>query len=296
MKLYEVTGTIPLSGDVGIELEVEADNRLPPAPNYWVAKADGSLRGTYNAEYVTAGPLDVALVPRYVRDLTGAINKSNPVFSSRTSLHVHVNCLNTEIIDVWSGLLFAFIVEPSLMKYVPAHRQANKFCKAFNYAYAKHIADALKNNSLNLNPNIVKYTATAGHNLSTLGTIEFRQHPGTSDSNAIAYWTTLCNSIVKAPVGRWRNPIEMFSHLIDTDCADVLTHFDHSDKLVLNQDATYENMLLLMDAVFDTDWSRYETKKKKTAKVNALPAPDVVRWNVNIGNDDEVRIEPAARR
>lgn len=267
MKLYEATGLSFKDGIVGIELEVEANRPFGDAPpTGWVAKPDGSLRGNYNMEFVSNGPISANKLDDRITKLCSFIKPSDPQHSSRTSLHVHVNCLDMETTDVWSGLLFALLVEPSLMGYVDPCRRANKFCSPFGYSYAMNLSQAAKYRAFSFDENRIKYTAIAPHNLSTLGTIEFRLHQGTNDPAKISYWSRLCNSIVNTPIGKWKNPEEMFEHFVNTDCSDILTHFDHGDKLKLNQEATYDNMIMLLNMATETDWS---TEPKKRAKVGA---------------------------
>jgi hypothetical protein len=176
----------------GIELEMENITR-PMAEasyeSYWSATTDNSLRNN-GVEFVSV-PLKAFQI-EYALDQIQSLNpKYQPVFSERTSTHVHMNVRDMTM-DQIIGLVLTYIaVEKALFKVVGHDRDKNIFCIPLNNTdYFTLIRDLLKNPQSTLR-NWEKYSALNLLPLSSKGTVEFRHLAGTWNKQEILRWTNL---------------------------------------------------------------------------------------------------------
>lgn len=210
---------------VGIEVEVEnitGDilNNLTKTPAMlWTAKEDGSLRNN-GIEFVTV-PIFGSSVPLVVTQLKKAFEKVNPKysFSSRTSVHIHINARTMSVEEIISTLFVYITVERLLYRWVKrtvgVERADNIFCLPINQTeYTKLIGNKISN--------IIEYLEYEGDirsfkeygelahewkkylgiNLkrsidSGCGTIEFRHLSGTIDVKQISTWVGFLLKIKK---------------------------------------------------------------------------------------------------
>ena len=108
-----VSGKGNIPGEVGLELELEASNNLPPRVDTnvkgvgWVAHADGSLRHG-GLEYTLSAPCPREDVEPLLYGLFDEIKayKTKLKLSTRCSTHVHVNVSTMTLFALnWKNLL-----------------------------------------------------------------------------------------------------------------------------------------------------------------------------------------------
>jgi len=186
-KLFElplITGPQQL---FGIECEVESlDTRREwNVPDGVEIHEDGSLRNN-GREFVT-DPSNITDTLCMFSDLYKGLKfvDASVAFSPRTSLHVHVNCLDLDELAVKRIVMFYALFEEAFFKIVHQSRRDNIHCVALTETFLPaHYHMALRP----LVGRWSKYTALNLLPLSKLGTLEFRHMHGHNDVPTLAAW------------------------------------------------------------------------------------------------------------
>lgn len=193
---------------VGVEVELERMQGLQ-VDNLWVSKRDGSLHDD-GMEYAFAAPLLGEDIINALDELQSTIsdNGITPLVSNDTSLHVHIDVRNMENIEELARFIMLYIIyEQVLFKYAGEEREYNIFCLSLDRANAEierfsNIIHGIINNNQSA---IYEYTAGfskyGGINVASLpqfGTLEFRGHRGTYDSEEILRWINILLCLKKA--------------------------------------------------------------------------------------------------
>lgn len=182
---------------IGIEVEVENVRAIDPNVLLccWVMENDGSLRN-YGKEFKTV-PIPARYSGLAFERLLKGLNKDID-FSKRTSIHVHQDVRGLTLRQVL-GLVFTYtVVERLLFKFASPARLGSIYCvplvhtdlfedfqsEGQCYGFLRHHRD-----------NWPKYTALNLMNLGTLGTIEYRHMPGTSDIGKLLGWVDLISRL-----------------------------------------------------------------------------------------------------
>ena len=180
---------------VGIELEVENIHEPLSISNYWRIDSDGSLRN-YGVEFIST-PMKAKHILPAMQHLTSKLYLHNkPTFTSRCSIHVHLNVQDLTWHQIYCLVLLYSIFEKHFFNVAGTKREENIFCVPLYKSTQLNCLTKLKASLTDWS----KYTAfnlgpIYGSNHSgCLGTIEFRHLYGTLDSNIIMHWV---NSIVK---------------------------------------------------------------------------------------------------
>jgi len=160
----------------------------------WNIEEDGSLRNK-GKEFITLVP---SSREELLEDFVG-LHKSirytpEEAFSERTSVHVHVNCLELSEQHVKNILHYYALFEPVFFKIVEKSRANNIHCVALTQTQLpEHYRRPLKN----IVNTWSKYTALNLVPLQELGTIEFRHLYGTCDVQLITNWICLLGKMVE---------------------------------------------------------------------------------------------------
>lgn len=163
---------------------------LSDSSPYWIGNIglmhDGSLRNN-GVEFITK-PLSFTESLKTFDILHKGLTLGPQPFSSRTSIHVHVNMTNMSMAQLKHFLLTYALLEPVFFAAVKPERQHNIHCVPLNYTllpsiYASPIQDIVKSWS--------KYSALNLIPLRTQGTVEFRHLHGTGDFEVYKRWLTL---------------------------------------------------------------------------------------------------------
>ena len=203
---HTATGMRPVSGDLGIEIELEGENLTPgPAIKGWSVHNEGSLRavggrGPGGSEYVTNGavkhddviPLVERLVDRF--KAAGVVIDNN---AHRTSTHIHVNVQKMTWLQVLGYITTFTAVEPLLLALCGGKRDGNSFCIAsydsgdlpevFNDT-CKQIENIRESYAIEVNRG--KYASLGTNRLHDFGTLEARCFPHSIDPQEIHKWCT----------------------------------------------------------------------------------------------------------
>ena len=232
---------------VGIEIEAEnikirnedLDSRL----NYWGVVSDGSLRN-FGTEFVSAKlrGLDIRNALAELSSLFATLNIA-PVYSDRTSVHIHVDSRFLTQDHLRTLVLHYLMLEPFLFQYVGQNRENNSYCIPY---YNNN--RGIRNLSKLFTPKFsfqdvsdvayggIKYEAMNVKSLTEKGSIEFRMHPGTHDATKIYNWIKVILTLFR--LSKETSEADFYTWLYRKDykgyLQEVNQYFPLSDNINLN--------------------------------------------------------------
>ena len=176
---------------IGIEIELENITSFVPLNYYWTSKDDGSLRN-YGVEFVSI-PLRGFQIPYALPYLTKAITVDNtPDFSTRTSVHIHLNVRDMPPSQIKTLILLYALFERHFFNIAGTKRETSVFCVPLYRT--QQLKGLLEMGMEELSLNWHKYSAincgtVIGNNdVPKFGTIEFRHMYGTLDEKLLVDW------------------------------------------------------------------------------------------------------------
>lgn len=209
----------------GIEIEMEGvgDDGLHTFGNNakknpaWRVVADGSLRN--GVEFVSNGPRAFNVLPDDLDQLSAylASVKFTPVFSYRTSVHVHCNVQQLSVAEVMALFCLYTIFEAPMIQFGGEERCGNVHC--LPVSMAQNVLDRARAVCYNVDPveaamrpgamgwhqswryltsNDYRYASFNWASLPNYGTVEFRSHRGTADKTEIMNWVSIIHSLKQA--------------------------------------------------------------------------------------------------
>jgi hypothetical protein len=203
MKISELLKGKSKTGPLmGVEYEVEG-LYLPHNVAGFAVHNEGSLRnvdGHPAREYVTNAPSNLDNTIKQLDTLNATFNSNvgcSPLFSNRTSVHVHLNVSDLTV-EEWFTLLFIWTVyEDSFIKYCGDERKGNLFCLSSSDAEAMlfYLEDFAIDQEINLFGDNVRYAACNLAATPKYGSLEFRCMRGTTDPNVLIPWFSTINSL-----------------------------------------------------------------------------------------------------
>lgn len=190
-----------VAGDIGVEIELEGRRApFPIAAKGWRSEHDGSLRGEYAIEYVTNGAIPIDQVGTAIDRLKTRIDNSDVqvVDSIRAGVHIHVNCHDMTLKQVFNFAFVYLAMEHALVKYCGDDREGNLFClRASDAEYLPYlIQHAYEGDRLNtLNTMDIRYSSLNFQSLFKFGTLEFRAMKTFTDLRRIKEWAHILYNI-----------------------------------------------------------------------------------------------------
>lgn len=175
----------------GLECEVECVEACTKGHSF-TSVPDHSLRKG-GVEYLSTPMERQALVEGFTQlHKSLYFTKDSDPFSSRTSTHVHINCLSLSMEEARTLILLYALFEECFFLQVKPERRENIHCVPLTETplpaiYKKDLMGMFKHWS--------KYTALNLKRLSDLGTMEFRHMHGTGDTEEIAVWLHLLENL-----------------------------------------------------------------------------------------------------
>ena len=194
---------------------------LSDSSPYWIGNIglmhDGSLRNN-GVEFITK-PLSFKESLNTFDILHKGLTLGPQPFSSRTSIHVHVNMTNMTLAQLKHFLLTYALLEPVFFEVAGETRKHNIHCVPLNFTilpsiYSKPIQDIVKAWS--------KYSAFNLMPVRTQGTVEFRHLYGTDDAMVYQKWLTLIKEL-------WD-----FVYNNETTTLETLLRSEHSPQTIQN--------------------------------------------------------------
>ena len=286
----------------GIELEMEEvpirdwwyDSTIG---RLWDTKGDGSLRGDYPIEFITAKPVGLEETEKSLIRLFKLLDKHVPnrVLSNRCSTHVHVNCqdLETEAVGWLSAC--SILVEPYLFAYAGRWRENTPFAlptwKCIPHVHSIWACLFPEGNEIRFKDQVrswEKYSSINMHPLvggirtQPLGTIEYRMFSGGYSAREVMTWINLINKLYDFAVDTYKDSGDILSALYSKK--------EHVGRLILQEmgDAEVEEGLLetnlktVMGAKTKQELtlSFGEKKKRPSLKRKNKVGVDIEAWAV----------------
>jgi len=266
IKLKDICFKKATEGDVGIEIEVEAEDEMPFVDG-WMVEHEGSLRNN-GREYVTPGPISICDLRPVLETFESALAPSFPIEDSpRTSVHVHVNHQESTPMQIWNTAVAFWLLENPLVRWCGEHRVNNLFC--LRLIDAENILD-ICNRSVKgeepfggLHQDYLKYASQNFGNILGLNTLEYRSLRGTTCANTIFEWAE-CLVHIRDVARTFASP----EHIMDTfyreDIETFASRFLTPEMLTnIKQQPDWkvqinENVGSLCNFVYTNDWSKWE--------------------------------------
>lgn len=202
-------------GLIGIEIECEGKNLTKDLLSYWLCKEDHSLRHIDEhrpVEYVLKKPLSLEDTTRALKYLERKLQKhgSSVVDSNRTSVHVHFNCQDYTVRQLYNFILLYLIFEEMLIDWVSPERAGNLFCLRARDSdfYINMLEESLRKESLSFWRDEYRYSACNIASINKFGSLEFRALKGTVDINLILTWIKVLMHI-RTKASNFDNPIQI---------------------------------------------------------------------------------------
>jgi hypothetical protein len=259
------------NGLIGLEIEVEGNN-LPSPEKWWRTERDGSLNQDpgASAEYVLARPaaneeeLWQALL--YLKHCYN-VNKSKIDDSVRAGVHVHINCQDLTIQQLYTYIVLFLVFELVLVKWCGETREGNLFCLRASDAewLLEQLVEALHRKKFYniFRDDNLRYAAINVKALTDYGSLEFRSMRSTKELSAIHTWASLLAALKRASL-QFKSPAEVILSFSNQTplrfIQDVLGPFEK--EVAIKDQVEYEQLLWeglhnAQDVAFAVDWDKF---------------------------------------
>jgi hypothetical protein len=254
---------------LGIEVEFEGKGISPNAayvdPAAWKFVPDGSLRG----ESLEA----VNLAPFSLKDSTAGVtnlytnmlrNKATIYDSMRAGVHVHVNCQNMTVRQLFTFMAAYYCLEDLLVDDLGQERAGNLFClrlsdaEDISFAVAHAVAKKTLSNGYFTNETL-RYAAMNLVSLSKFGTLEFRALRTPTTPGPIIRWIEILTALYNNSK-LFADPKELISAMSANGEKEVINTLlpNHSKELFGKPEfelTLYRSIRNIQSWAFLTDWS-----------------------------------------
>lgn len=198
----------------GIEIETEGNNLPHIETKVWKSEADGSLRGE-SYEYVLRKPIPFGQENAALAELKEAWVKQGSRIknSPNAGVHVHINCSDLTITQLYNYISLYLVVEEILVNKCGADRIGNLFClRASDAEYLiEMLMESVKTQDLRiLHTDDLRYASINVKALGDYGSIEFRAWRADGDLEAVAWWCRLLQHL-KGMARAIDNPTQIVS-------------------------------------------------------------------------------------
>ena len=260
-------------GEIGLEIECEGMNLFDKPISYWATHTDNSLRAVKDhppIEYVLRKPLSRADTTKALTYLTKKLKEagSTIVDSTRTSVHVHVNCQKLTLKQVYQIWCYYSIFEEMLIEFSGNDRRGNLFCLGGKQAEQNVIVmeQAIQNESFgDLFDNNLRYTSCNVASIGKFGSLEFRSMRGTVDQGLIQLWIDLL-LVIKDKALEYRNPREIVKHFMQigpdsflqqafASRPDILTIFTSKPDC---RQSMWDGLRMMRDVAYAIKWEEFD--------------------------------------
>jgi hypothetical protein len=258
-------GLKPVEGDLGIEIEVEAFDKLPREVNeYWDVLTDGSLRGEAK-EYVFKKPLSKPVTFKQVKILYELL-QNNVKDSMRAGVHVHINCQKLTLTQLFTFMAAYYCLEDLITEEAGEERQGNLFCLRMSDAdyINTGILGCLMQRSITADSGIfhnenLRYSAMNLVSLSKFGSLEFRALRTPTTAEKVIDWVDMLFTLKENSVANFANPIELLSAMSANGAAETAKKLlgKYAEKQIAKphfEKSVYDGVRQIQHWVFLNNW------------------------------------------
>ncbi|WP_400194047.1 amidoligase family protein [Hymenobacter sp. B81] len=221
-------------------LEARGEDYNHTTRPHWKIVSDGSVRGTNPFELVS--PVLAGLEGlEQVRNACRALNTTNAQVNNSCGLHVHIDARDLSIEHLRRVCLNYLRLERTIDQVMPAERRANanSYCMsiqrgrtlaaaeaAINAATtAQELARAINGNSRYYKVNLQSFFRH--------GTIEFRQHSGSTNADKIVFWVRFLNNLVEYSRHHEAPAANSISDFVTFNQRDIATYYQRRRTALL---------------------------------------------------------------
>lgn len=276
-------------GDIGLEIECEGAELFRTPFKYWTCHEDGSLRAYKDnppVEYVLRSPLSRDDAYNALVYLNEKLKETNAkvIESTRTSVHVHVNCQKLTIRELYCFICLYLIFEELLVDWSGPSRAGNLFCLRAKDSdfFLGMLERTLKEGHFKLWRDDYRYSACNVASIPKFGSLEFRSMQGTTDVTRIISWVDILLAIKEAAL-KYDNPTEIvedfsrigplpfFKKILPDALRELLSRESNiSGKL-------WDGLRMMRDVAYSVEWlpSQKKTKPLKPKTKSRKNQPQV---------------------
>lgn len=260
-------------GEIGLEIECEGMNLFDKPISYWSTHPDNSLRPYKDhppLEYVLRKPLSRADTTKALTYLTRKLKEagSTLIESTRTSVHVHLNCQQLTLKQVYQFWCLYSVFEEMLIEFSGPDRVGNLFCLGGKHAEQNVIVmeQAIQTENFGeLFDNNLRYTSCNMASIGKFGSMEFRCMRGTVDQHLIQTWVDLL-CIIKDKALEYKNPQEIVEHFLKVGPEDFLRQTFQSRYDILQiflekqnrHTVMWDGMRMMRDVAYAITWEEFD--------------------------------------
>ena len=265
MTIKDILGCKSQSGDVGVEIELEAD-RIPDhdyVPEIWKKEADASLRGE-SAEFVLRRPVKVDQLDDALRSLQRAFDSNGtvPRPTYRAGIHVHVNVQDLTPTQLVTFICSYFMLEEVLLRFCDKSRLGNHFCLRMSdasYSLDKLVEFIEKEDFYLLNNEDLRYASLNVTSLFKYGSIEFRALESTLDFNRIKTWAGVLVHL-RDYAKTLRSPVDLLGQAsalgFEQYAPIILGHWYHHFSKWATEENIKRGVRNIQYAIYSRDWDK----------------------------------------
>lgn len=283
------------SGEVGLEIECEGTSLFDTPIQYWKITQDGSLRTVKDhppVEYVLRKPLPRDDIPKALSYLSSKLKEagSSVIDSTRTSVHVHLNCQSMTVKQVYMIWCMYAVFEEMLVDFSGSDRKGNLFCLSGKQAeYNVYVLEqAIQQENFNevFSENL-RYMSCNLSSLGKFGSIEFRSMRGTVDISLIQLWVDILLMLQDKAL-KYDNPREIVQDFLEVSPEGFLvkTFNERPDILQIfrsrsdRSQSMWDGMRMMRDVAYAIRWEKFNPllEKKKGLLEKEASSPESL-WN-----------------
>ena len=221
-------GTKYPKGQIGIEIEVEF-----PQPQEWDLNTkvwgfntEHSIRNN-GYEIISKKPLELEALEHLVASVCENINGRSPIADCpRTSVHIHVNQANNQVLHVLNSMVVYWLLETPLTRYCGEEREGHHFCLRLKDAEAliPVLCDSISSSNPLRFTDRVRYAGLNLDALNKFGSLEFRTMRGTTDAQLIISWAKAMHHLCDV-AKTFESPAHVFDYFLDHSKEEFIRKF-----------------------------------------------------------------------
>ena len=223
-------------------LEVQDAGYTHATTPHWKIVSDGSISGTNGFELVSPvlrgleGLADLERACRALRICGAQVNGS-------CGLHVHFGARDMRIEHLRQVVRNYMVLEPTIDQLMPSARRAsnNTYCQSLFCGRTQAVAEqqilaATTADQLTQAANAgTRYRKVNLHSYGRHGTVEFRQHSGSTDYEKISMWVKLLHNLIDYSATNLATPALPVEQFTTFNQRDITTYYQRRRTALLNR-------------------------------------------------------------